>query len=146
MYLKRYDYNQARQESILTGQNLIPFYNALGTQNLLNYIQNSIGFNVSASKMLRRSFARVGLTYGYDVSHVQTLSTAATQYFDYINFEGVNGPNSLTGIRTSSVTPSYSYNTVNHPHQPHGRQELVSIRAVRGQRPGRQCEHHPAHG
>ena len=30
------------------GQNLIPLYNQLGPQNLLNYIQNSHGFNVSA--------------------------------------------------------------------------------------------------
>jgi len=72
--------------------------------------------------MLRRSFARVGLTYGYDVSHIQTLSPAAATYFDYINFLGVNGPtsNSLSGIKTSSITPSYTYNTVNHPINPTG--------------------------
>ena len=120
VYLSRFDYNQAREASILTGQNLIPLYNALGTNNLLNYIQNSHGFTASASKMLRRSFARVGLTYGYDVSNLHTISDAATTYFTYINFEGVSGPNSLSGIKTSSITPSFSYNTVNHPIDPTG--------------------------
>jgi len=118
VFLTRFDYNQAREESILTGQNLLSFYNALGPNNLLNYLNNTYGFTASASKMLRRSFARVGLTYGFSVNHIRTLSTAATQYFDYINFEGVNGPNSLTGIHTSSITPSYSYNTVSNPINP----------------------------
>ncbi len=118
VFLTRFDYNQAREESIITGENLTSFYNALGPNNLLNYINNTYGFTVSASKMLRRSFARVGLTYGFTVNHIRTLSTAATDYFDYINFEGVNGPNSLTGIHTSFLTPSYSYNTVSNPINP----------------------------
>jgi outer membrane protein insertion porin family len=118
VFLTRFDYNQAREESILTGENLTSFYNALGPNNLLNYVNNTYGFTVSASKMLRRSFARVGLTYGFTVNHIKTLSTAAQDYFDYINFEGVNGPNSLTGIHTSALTPSYSYNTVSNPINP----------------------------
>ncbi len=126
VYLRRFDYNQAREASLLTGQNLIPLYNALGTQNLLNYVQNSHGFNFSASKMLRRSFARIGITYGYDDSNIVTTSDAANQYFTYINFEGVNGPNSLSGIKTSSITPSYTYNTVNHPLDPTGGKSIYA--------------------
>ena len=34
------------------------------------------------------------------------------------------GPNSLNGIRTSQITPSYSYNTVNHPITPTGGKSL----------------------
>ena len=126
VYLRRFDYNQAREASLLTGQNLIPLYNALGSNNLLNYVQNSHGFNASASKMLRRSFARVGITYGYDDSNIVTTSSAANQYFTYINFEGVNGPNSLSGIKTSSITPSYTYNTVNHPIDPTGGKSIYA--------------------
>jgi outer membrane protein insertion porin family len=126
VYLRRFDYNQAREASLLTGQNLIPLYNQLGTQNLLNYVQNSHGFNFSASKMLRRSFARIGITYGYDDSNIVTTSSAANQYFTYINFEGVNGPNSLSGIKTSSITPSYTYNTVNHPLDPTGGKSIYA--------------------
>ncbi|HXJ42749.1 MAG TPA: outer membrane protein assembly factor BamA, partial [Bryobacteraceae bacterium] len=127
VYLRRFNFDQAREASILSGQNLIPLYQALGTRNQLNYVQNGHGFNSSASKMLRRSFARVGITYGFDDSRIVPGPGAATQYFTYINFQGVNGPNSLVGIKTSSITPSYSYNTVNHPITPSaGRSLFIS--------------------
>jgi outer membrane protein insertion porin family len=120
----RYDFNQARQESILAGQNLTQLFNELGTNNLLNYISNSYGFTVFASYPLRRSFARVGISYGYTIQNVQTLTDAATTYFDYINFLHINGPNSLSGIRSSTITPSYTYNSVNHPINPTGGKSL----------------------
>ena len=47
-----------------------------------------------------------------------TTTDAAKAYFQYINFSGVAGPNSLSGIRTSHIVPSYTYNTVNHPISP----------------------------
>lgn len=132
VYLRRFDFNQGREASILAGQNLIGLYNDLGTQNLLNYIQNSYGFNVSASYPLRKSFARLALTYGYDISNIKTLTTAAGNYFQYINFSGVSGPNSLDGIRTSTITPSYQYNTVNHPINPTGGRSLFISTAFAG--------------
>jgi outer membrane protein insertion porin family len=124
VYLRRFDFDQGREASILAGQNLIGLYNNLGSQNLLNYIQNSHGFNVSASYPLRKSFARLSVTYGYDISNIKTLTTAADNYFQYINFSGVSGPNALDGIRTSTITPSYQYNTVNHPINPTGGHSL----------------------
>jgi outer membrane protein insertion porin family len=123
-HLTRFDYNQGREASILAGENLIPLFNALGSQNLLNYIQTGHGFSVSMSYPLRRSFSRLGITYGYDISDVKTETTAATSYFDYINFNGIVGPNALTGIRTSRIVPSFSYNTVNHPITPTGGKSL----------------------
>ncbi|MGO9263062.1 MAG: outer membrane protein assembly factor BamA [Bryobacteraceae bacterium] len=120
VYLRRFDFDQGREASILAGQNLIPLYNSLGAQNLLNYTQDSHGFSVSASYPLRRSFARVGITYGFDISDVKTLTTAATNYFQYIDFSGVYGPNALNGIHTSHITGSYTFNTVNHPINPTG--------------------------
>jgi len=120
VYLSKFDFDQGREASILAGQNLIPLYNSLGAQNLLNYTQNSHGFSVSASYPLRRSFARVGITYGFDISNVVTLTDAAKNYFQYINFSGVAGPNALEGIRTSHITASYTFNTVNHPINPTG--------------------------
>jgi outer membrane protein insertion porin family len=120
VYLSRFNFDQGREASILAGQNLIPLYNSLGAQNLLNYTQNSHGFSVSASYPLRRSFARIGVTYGFDISNVVTLTTAAANYFQYINFSGVAGPNSLNGIHTSHITGSYTFNTVNHPINPTG--------------------------
>ncbi|HEX5229596.1 MAG TPA: outer membrane protein assembly factor BamA [Bryobacteraceae bacterium] len=124
LYVQRYDYNQAQEASILAGTNLIGYYNALGTQNLLNYVQNGYGGTVFASYPLKRSFARVGLTYGYNISNVKTLTNAASNYFTYIDFEGVGGPNQLSGIRTSTITPSYTYNSVNNPINPTGGREL----------------------
>jgi outer membrane protein insertion porin family len=124
VYIQRYNYNQAEEASILAGTNLISYYNSLGTQNLLNYIQNGYGGTVFVSYPLKRSFARLGLTYGYNISNVKTLTTAATNYFTYIDFEGVGGPNQLTGIRTSTITPSYTYNSINNPINPSGGREL----------------------
>jgi len=127
VYIRQFNFDQGREASILSGQNLIPLYNQLGAQNLLNYTQNSKGASVSASYPLRRSFARIGITYGFEVSDVQTSTIAAASYFQYINFSGVAGPNSLNGIRTSHVVPSYTYNTVNHPISPTaGRSVFIS--------------------
>ena len=128
VYLRRFNYDQGREASILSGSNLIPLYNQLGQQNLLNYTQNSHGISVSASYPIKRSFARVGVTYGFDISNVVTTTDAAKAYFTYINFSGVAGPNSLTGIKTSHIVPSYTYNTVNHPITPTaGRSVFVSF-------------------
>jgi outer membrane protein insertion porin family len=93
-------------------------FNGLGQQNLLNYVSNGYGGTVFMSYPLKRSFARVGITYGYDISNIRTLTTASSTYFNYIDFQGVGGPNSLSGIRTSKVIPSYTYNSVNHPITP----------------------------
>jgi len=118
VYLTRYDFNQARQASIFAGYDVSPIYNQLGTGNLLNYVQNSKGFTASTSYPLKRSFARFGITYGYDISDVKTETNAATNYFQYLYFAGVSGPNQLNGVKTSSITPSYTYNSVNSPINP----------------------------
>jgi outer membrane protein insertion porin family len=132
LYVQRYNYNQAQQASILAGTNLISYYNSLGTQNLLNYVQNGYGGTVFVSYPLKRSFARVGLTYGYNISNVRPITTAATNYFTYIDFEGVGGPNQLSGIRTSTVTPSYTYNSINNPISPTAGRELFFSLAFSG--------------
>jgi len=102
----------------LAGANLIPLYNNLGAQNLLNYNTNSRGFTLFASKMLRRSFARVGLSYGFTIQNVDPLTTSAQQYYQYLNFLNLYGPNQLEGIKTSYVSPSYSYNSTDSPMMP----------------------------
>lgn len=118
VFYQRYSYNQGQQASILAGQNLVSYYNSLGTQNLLNYVTNGKGFTTFLSYNLRRSFARVGLSYGFSDQSVTPITTAAMSYFDYLDFQGVGGPNSLTGIKTSTITPTFAYNTVNHPITP----------------------------
>ncbi len=124
VFTQRFSFDQGREVSLFTGRNLMPYYEALGKDNLMNYVSNGHGFTVFTSYPLKRSFARLGLSYGFSSSKYQVLSTAARTYFDYINFQGLGGPNSLTGIRTSQIIPSYSYNTVNHPITPTGGKEI----------------------
>jgi outer membrane protein insertion porin family len=132
LYTTRFDYNQAREASVLSGTNLIPLFNSLGQNNLLNYISNGYGGTVFATYPLKRSFARVGITYGYDISSIRTLTDAAGTYFNYIDFQGVGGPNQLSGIRTSKITPSYTYNSVNHPITPTGGKSFFLSTGVAG--------------
>jgi outer membrane protein insertion porin family len=120
VFMQRFDYNQAREASILSGQNLIPLFNQLGSQNLLNYVTNSRGLTAFMSYPLKRSFARLGISYGYSIQNVKTLTDASSLYFNYINFLHINGPNTLDGITSSTITPSFTYNSVNHPINPTG--------------------------
>lgn len=117
VFTSRYDYNAAKNYSILTGTNLNLPTDVLNT--LQNFSQSQTGFTVSSSYPIKRSFKRVGLTYSYNVTSIQTFSTASQQYFEAINFDGVGGPNSLNGIRTSALTPSFTFNTIDSPYQPH---------------------------
>jgi outer membrane protein insertion porin family len=114
-----YNYNQLRQLAIYTGIN--PSALAQSTYGQLygqNFTQNSDGFTVYATYPLRRSFARVGLTYSFTRSSLQAFSAASTAYFQAINFRGLAGPNALSGIVSSSVMPTYLYNTVNSVWNP----------------------------
>jgi len=117
VYTSRYDYNAAKNYSILTGTNLNLPTDVLNT--LQNFSQSQTGFTVSASYPIKRSFKRVGLSYSYQRSSVQTFSTASQQYFEAVNFSGVSGPDSLRGIITSKITPSFTFNTIDSPYQPH---------------------------
>ncbi|MSV34419.1 MAG: outer membrane protein assembly factor BamA [Bryobacterales bacterium] len=118
IFMSRYDYDQARQASVLAGRDLSNLYNSLGQQNLLNYVNNSKGFTIFTSYPMRRSFARLGLSYGYTVQNVRTVTEAAKSYYTYLNFLNINGPNQLEGIQSSTLIPSFTYNTVNHPITP----------------------------
>ncbi|HZQ52205.1 MAG TPA: outer membrane protein assembly factor BamA [Bryobacteraceae bacterium] len=124
VFYQRYSFNQGQQESAFLGYNVIPYYNAIGGpngQNLLNYVTDGYGFTTFLSHQLKRSFARVGLTYGYTINSLKPTTQGAQNYFYYLDFEGVGGKNPLTGIAASTITPSFSYNTVNHPITPtHG--------------------------
>ncbi|MBL8293420.1 MAG: outer membrane protein assembly factor BamA, partial [Bryobacterales bacterium] len=121
VFTQRFNYDQGREVSLLTGRNLIPLYNQLGRENLLNYVSNGYGFTSFLSAPTRKLgglFARVGLTYSYSTQRISVSSEAARQYFEYINFQGLSGQNQLSGIQTSAVIPSYTFNTIDHPITP----------------------------
>jgi len=116
-------YNQARQLSIFSGQNLnLP--NAV-LQNLQNYSQSSVGFTTSLSYPLRRSFKRVGVTYSFDRTTLLPLSTASKTLFDFIAFRGISGPNAVNGIITSKIFPNFSFNTLDSGISPHRGHQLT---------------------
>jgi outer membrane protein insertion porin family len=119
VYTTRFNYDQGREVSLLSGRDLSPLFASLGKDNLNNYVSNGYGFTTYISYPMKKlSFARLGLSYGYDTSNITTLTTSSAAYFKYIDFQGIGGPNQLSGIKTSKVVPSFSYNTVNHPITP----------------------------
>ena len=117
IFSSKYDYNYAKQLSIQTGQQLNLSQGVLDT--LQNYSQSTTGFSLSSSYPLHRSFKRVGLTYTFSDSSIQTFSTASSEYFQFLAFRNVSGPNALQGIITSKVTPSFTWNRIDNPQRPH---------------------------
>ena len=117
VYLRKTNYNQARQYAILSGQNLNLPNNYL--QNLQNYSQSSTGFSLSVSYPLRRTLKRFGISYAFDRSSLIAVSSASKLLFDNLNFSGVTGPNALNGIITSKITPSFTMNTLDAAYAPH---------------------------
>jgi outer membrane protein insertion porin family len=116
-------YNQARQLSIFSGQELN--FSSAVLQNLQNYSQSSVGFTTSLSYPLRRSFKRVGITYSLDRSTLLPLSTASKSLFDFIAFRGISGPNAVNGIITSKIFPNFSFNTLDSGISPHRGHQLT---------------------
>jgi outer membrane protein insertion porin family len=122
VYTRKFNFNQAQQLSILSGQKLnLP--NAF-LQNLQNYTQSSTGFTLSAAYPLHRSFKRVGITYSFDRSSLVALSGASQILFTNLAFRGISGPNSLTGIITSKILPNFSFSTLDAAYAPHSGRSL----------------------
>jgi outer membrane protein insertion porin family len=132
VFYQRFNYDQGREVSLFSGRNLIPLYNDLGQNNLLNYVSNGAGFSVYATTLLKRSFARVGITYNFNQSNINPLTDAARDYFGFFSFQGFDGPNSLNGIRTTSIIPNFSYNTVDHPITPSRGKSLYISTTIAG--------------
>ena len=119
IFKSEYNFNQLRQTAALAGigpgssvfQNLSQ--SPLAQSYFQNFTQNSTGFTTFASYPLRRSFARIGLTYSITRSSVQTFSPASQAFFSALAFTQFQGPNQLSGIVTSQIMPTYLYNTLN---------------------------------
>jgi outer membrane protein insertion porin family len=114
IFSTKFDYNQAKQLGIFYGQQV-----AINPALQENYTTNSKGLTVFASYPLRKfSFTRIGVTYGYSTTNIQTFSTSAQLLFDSIKFTGLAGPSALNGIESSKITPTISYSSVNNPQNP----------------------------
>jgi len=123
VFANRYNFNQARQLSIFSGQN-VNLPNAV-LQNLQNYSQSSAGFTTTLSYPLHRSFKRVGITYSLDRSTLLPLSTASKTLFDYIQFRGISGPQAVQGIITSKIFPNFSFNTLDSGISPRSGHQMT---------------------
>ncbi len=130
VYHRSYDYNQAKLTEIQLNQTvtLPQSYQAL----LQNFTQTSTGFTTSLSYPIKRSFKRIGLTYGFDNSSLQTFSAASTDYFETLEFRGISGPDALNGIITSKVVPNFSYNRIDNPQRPHKGQSFYFASELAG--------------
>jgi outer membrane protein insertion porin family len=130
VYHRSYNYNQAALTQIQLNEtlNLPASYQAL----LQNFTQTSTGFTSSLSYPIKRSFKRVGITYSFDDSSVQTFSAASTDYFEAIDFRGISGPNALNGIITSKVVPNFSYQKIDNPQRPHTGQSVYFATEIAG--------------
>ncbi len=116
-----YHFDQFRQTAFLAGlnPNSSTVQQALGQYPFQNFTQNSSGFTSFLNYPLPRKFARIGLSYTFSKSSLQTFSAASQLYFQALDFSGIAGPNALSGITMSQISPSYVYNTVDNPFEPH---------------------------
>lgn len=114
LFSNRYNFNQQKELSILAGQNV-----AINPALAQNYSQNSKGFTLFASYPLHRyAFTRVSITYGWTKSDISTFSQASQLLFQSLQFSSLAGSTTLSGIVSSKITPSISYDTVNSPINP----------------------------
>jgi outer membrane protein insertion porin family len=118
VFKNRFNYNQARETGILVGQQV-----ALNPALQQNYATDSEGFTIFASYPLRRfSWTRVGITYGFTTTDITAFSQSASLLFQLVQFRSLAGPSALKGIRSSKISPTITYNTIDNPQNPtHGK-------------------------
>ena len=131
IFNNKQDFNSAKNYQATTGASL----NLTNAQKSLtqNYNQASTGLNFSLSYPLKRhAFQRVGMTYSLTRSTISTFSTASQTFFQTISFRsGIQGSNALAGIINSSVSMTYSYNTISNPMRPRtGKEYTVAFQAA----------------
>jgi outer membrane protein insertion porin family len=110
VFYTKLDYNTARQEGILLGQQV-----AINPALQENYNTNSKGFTIFGNYPLRKlskaGFARLGLQYGWSTTDITPFSQSATLLFELTKFTSVAGPTALNGIRQSQISPSLTYSS-----------------------------------
>ena len=127
VYGQRFQYDQARDASILAFSRDIAAFDSFGDDNLLRYVSHNYGGTTFLQFALRK-FSRLGLTYSYDVTGVRPLTGSTSDYFGSLDFQNARGTNQLSGIRTGRMILSYVHNTVDRPLEPtHGMRISTSL-------------------
>lgn len=124
VFNSRFRYDQQQELSILNNQQV-----NINPATAQNYSQNSLGATVFASFLPRRSsFTRIGVTYGYTLTDIHASSNAALILFETLQYRSIAGPSALKGIRSSRITPTIMYNTIDNPMNPtHGKSFYYGI-------------------
>ena len=132
LFDQKSDYNAAKSVNgtATGGANLSAQQSSL----LQNYNNSTKGANFSISYPLpRHNFQRVGFTYSFTDSDITAFSSASQNLFQNIAFRsGIQGQNALNGIVNSSVSLSYTFNTINNPQRPRTGKEFSAILQVAG--------------
>ena len=118
VYGDRFHFNQVHESSILAFERDIPVFSQMDPGDPVDYTLTGYGVKAFVEHPLQKNKARLNVTYIYDISAIRTLTDATTDFFNELNFRGAAQSDGLTGVRTSKVTPSYTYNTVDNPVSP----------------------------
>ena len=123
-FFNRFRYNQQQELSILQNQQV-----SINPTTAQNYTQDSKGVTLFASYPIRRfSFLRFGVNYSYTITDITGLSNSAEVLFQTLQYRSFAGPSALQGIKSSKITPTLSYNTIDNPMNPtHGKSFLYSV-------------------
>jgi outer membrane protein insertion porin family len=128
IFSSRYSFDQARQYAQIFGQAV-----SVNPNSVQNYNQDSTGFTVFASYPLKRfSFTRLGLSYGLSKTNIQAFNDISKLLFTSIQYRSISGPSALSGIVSSTLTPTLTYNTVNNPQDPTGGKSYFISAALQG--------------
>jgi outer membrane protein insertion porin family len=129
------DYNPAKAYSISNGTSSNVSNAELSL--LTNYNTSTTGFTLYASQPLKhlwagRGVSRVGLSYSLSSATVTTFNDNTRNIFQSLAFRsGVEGPNQLNGIITSSISPSFTYSGLDRAVGPHsGRDFNISVQVA----------------
>jgi outer membrane protein insertion porin family len=132
IFSRKSDYNPAKAYSISnsTSANVSAAQQSL----LTNYNTATTGFTASVSEPLKhlwrgRGVTRVGVTYALSRASVSTFNDNTRNIFQSLAFRsGVEGQSQLNGIVTSTIQPSFSYNSLDRGIGPHsGRSFDLSV-------------------
>ena len=131
IFNNKQDYNSAKNYSATSGASV----NMSAAEKSLtqNYNQSATGLNFSLSYPLKRhTFQRVGMTYSLTRSTITAFSAASQSFFQSISFRsGIQGSDALAGIINSSISLTYSYNTISNPMRPRsGKEYTVAVQAA----------------
>ena len=136
VFSRKTDYNPAKAYSIANG---VSANVSTAQQSLLtNYNSATDGFTVSASEPLKQLWAgrgvtRVGIPYSLTRQSLTTFNDNTRNIFQSLAFRsGVEGPNQLTGILTSTISPSFSYSSVDRLVGPHSGRDFNVTMAIAG--------------